>query len=198
MGRLILLAAVLLGGCAQFGVPEAPPAYRDPAGLRDPVLVAYRPDTVLGFGHTGVIVHAPTGGYARFDQYASAEWVYGERLHAGTAHFWEGVTARLPSIFGLTREYVTRRDAPSAGALVETGELAVPLPALDAGKVYGAAEGRWRNAHELEDPEAPRYVWTFNNCHHFVRDVLRAGGRIPEAYFPKHWVEEAIDALPSR
>jgi len=197
-GVLFFLALALLGGCSQFGVPELPAAYRDPTQLHESVVVAYRPDTVLGFGHTGVIVKAPPEGYARFDQYASAEWAYGERLSAGTAHFWQTVTSRVPSIFGFTREFITRREAGSVNDLLEPGELAIPLPTLDSGKVYAAALARWRNANELEDPAAPRYVWMFNNCHHFVRDVLREGGGIPEAYFPKHWVAEAVEALPRR
>jgi hypothetical protein len=203
-----LLVAALLGaglfaggglaGCAQFGVPELPPAYRDPHRLADPVLVAYQPDTVLGFGHTGVLIRSEAGGYDRFDQYASAELAYGERLRDGSAHFWEGLTARLPSIFGLTREAVLRRRGTEPSDLLEPGELLLPLPALDPGRVRAAAEARWADADGLERNTAARYVWLFNNCHHFVRDILRAGGEIPERYFPKHWVEEAIGHLPAR
>ena len=196
--RLALLAAILLAGCAQFGVPELPPGYRNPQNLTDPVLIAYRPDTVLGFGHTGVLVRGEAGGYERFDQYASAELAYGERLRDGSARGWEGATSRFPSIFGLTREAVLRRRGERAADLVEPGELLLPLPGLDPARVRAAAQARWRNADGLERDTAPRYIWLFNNCHHFVRDVLRAGGAIPERYFPKHWVQDAIEQLPAR
>jgi len=201
MGRSFLLAVAVLAGCAQFGVPELPPAYRDPATVQAAVVVAYDPETVLGFGHTGVIVRGGPG-YVRFDHYASAELEYGERLRAGSARFWEGFTARLPSLFGLTRETVVRRDGASLPELVQPGELAVPLPGVDPEAVRAAAEARWRNADGLDRETAPRYVWVFNNCHHFVRDVVRAGlltdgaTAVPDDYFPKHWVEAAIRRLP--
>lgn len=191
------LAAALLTGCAQFGVPQLPPAYRDPARLHDAVLLAYEPDTVLGFGHTGILVREEDGGYSRYDQYASAELAYGERLRDGTAHFWEAATARLPSIFGFTREVVLRTRGARAAEMIGAGELLVPLPGLDPVPIRAAAELRWRRADGLEREGAPRYVWLLNNCQHFVRDVLRSGGPIPEAYFPKHWVEDAIASLPA-
>lgn len=193
-----LLTACLLAGCAQFGVPELPPGYRNPQQLTDPVLVAYHAHTVLGFGHTGVLVRDEAGSYERFDQYASAELAYGERMRDGSAHVWQGATSRLPSIFGLTREAVLRRRGERPADLLEPGELLLPLPGLDPVRVRTAAEARWRNADGLERNTAPRYIWLFNNCHHFVRDVLRAGGAIPERYFPKHWVQDAIERLPAR
>ncbi len=194
----VLLTACLVVGCAQFGVPELPPGYRDTQTLTDPVLVAYHPHTVLGFGHTGVLVRGEAGGYERYDQYASAELAYGERMRDGAAHFWEGTTSRLPSIFGLTREAVLRRRGERPADLVEPGELLLPVPGLEPDRVRAAAQARWRNADGLERDTAPRYIWLFNNCHHFVRDVLRAGGAIPERYFPKHWVQDAIERLPAR
>lgn len=196
MRRFVLLAVALLAGCGQFGVPELPPAYRDPDRSDAAVLVSYDPWTVLGFGHTGIIVREAQTGYVRYDQYASAELEYGERSRAGSARFWDGVTARIPSILGLTRETVTRRTGATPAQLLLPGELGVPLPGVDATAVREAAATRWRNAEGLERDTAPRYVWLFNNCHHFVRDVLRAGGGIPEDYFPKHWVEAAIRRLP--
>jgi hypothetical protein len=202
MGRSIFLAIALLAGCAQFGVPELPPAYRDPAMVHEAVVVAFDPGTVLGFGHTGLIVRVSPSGYMRYDQYASAELEYGERLQAGSARFWEGLTARLPSVFGLTRETVVRREGPAVAALLLPQELAVPLPGVDPQAVRAAAESRWRNADGLERESAPRYVWLFNNCHHFVRDVLHdvllpgGGPAVPDDYFPKHWVEAAIRRLP--
>jgi len=192
-----LLGLALLAGCAQFGVPQLPPDYQDPARLQDAVLLAYDPDTVLGFGHTAVLVQEADGGYSRYDQYASAELAYGDRLRAGSARFWEAATARLPSIFGFTREVVLRTRGPRPAELLVAGEALVPLPGLDPAPIRSAAERRWRNADGLERDSAPRYVWLLNNCHHFVRDVLRTGGTIPEAYFPKHWVEDAIAKLPA-
>lgn len=192
-----LLCTALLTGCAQFGVPQLPAAYRDPAGQHAAVLLAYDPETVLGFGHTGILVREEDGDYSRYDQYASAELAYEERLREGSAHFWEAATARLPSIFGFTREVVLRRRGAGPAALVAAGEELVPLPGLDPAPIREAAERRWRNADGLERDSAPRYVWLLNNCHHFVRDVLRTGGTIPEAYFPKHWVEDAIAELPA-
>jgi hypothetical protein len=196
-----LLAAAPLAGCAQFGVPAVPPLPAAgpfdsaqgrpwPAGA---VYVVYEPHTVLGFGHTGVIVpaHQP-GEWLRFDHYASAELDYGERAQTGTAHFWEPVTARLWSIFGLTRERVTRRAGPSPAALRVPSEHLLAVPGLDAGAVRRAAEARHAGAAALEAPQAPRYWVTSNNCHHFTRDVLRAGGPIPERYFPKHFVEDLL------
>lgn len=201
---LVALLTVVLSGCAQFGVPAVPPAgppWPDvPPGA---VYVVYDPHTVLGFGHTGVIVPAagepapdPGRAWLRFDQYASAELAYGERLAAGTAHFWQAVTSRLPSIFGLTRERVTRRTGSTPGALLVPGELLVPVPGLDAAAVRATAEARHAAAPTLEADTAPRYGWTFNNCQHFVRDVLRAGGPIHERYFPKHFVADYAEVAP--
>jgi hypothetical protein len=191
----------LAAGCAQLGVPAVPPLPAAGPWPADAVYVAYDPHTVLGFGHTGVIVSAsaPRGGagggfgdWLRFDQYASAELAYGERLQAGTTRFWEPVTARLPSIFGLTRERVTRRAGPTPAALTAPGERLLRVPGLDAATVRAAAEARHGDAATLEAPGALRYGWTFNNCHHFVRDVLRAGGPIHERYFPKHFVADTV------
>ena len=189
-----MLAGLLsVGGCAQFGVQEFPPGLRDPAAVRGTVFVAYQPYTVLGLGHTGVIVVGERpGGYLRFDQYASAEIAYGRRLAEGRAWFWEALTARLPSILGLTREVVTRRAGPAPAALLEPGELLVPVPGVAPGPVRAAAEARFAMAGGLERESARRYFWSANNCHHFVRDVLRAGGPIHERYFPKHFVADTL------
>jgi len=192
-----LLVALLTSGCAQFGVPRLPPVPAAGPWPAAAVYVAYDPQTVLGFGHTGVIVPAMEGGgWLRFDQYASAELAYGERLRAGTAHSWEAVTARLPSIFGLTRERVTRLAGPSPAALLVPGEGLLRIPGLDAAAVRRAAEARHAAAGRLEAAGAPRYWWTFNNCQHFVRDVLRAGGTIHEDYFPKSFVESYLPRKP--
>ncbi len=185
----ILLGCLLLGGCAQFGVPEFPPQLRDPARLQGEIFVVYHPHTVLGFGHTGLIVSAgERGRYLRYDQYASAEWQYGLRLWEGKANFWEAVTARLPSIFGFTREYVTRREGASPLQLAARGEHVVPIRGLALAPVRAAAEHRYARASRLEQETAPRYSFIFNNSHTFLREVLRAGGPIHEQYFPKHFV----------
>lgn len=189
--------AVALSACAQFGVPALPEAWRAPERLVGEVFLVYEPYTVLGLGHTGVIVadEAP-GRFLRYDQYASAEIAYGGRLAAGTAGFFDSFTARLPSIFGATREYVTRREGPSPAVLLEGTELLLPLRGLDPARVRQAAQARYLNARALEQESAPRYFWTANNCQHFVRDVLRAGGTIPERYFPKWMVEDLVEAGP--
>lgn len=194
---LVLPAGWLTAGCAQFGVPVVPPL--PPAGPWPPtaVYVVYDPHTVLGFGHLGVVVPAADGtGWLRFDQYASAELRYDERLRAGTAHFWEAVTDRVPSVLGLTRECVTRRRGPSPAALLAPGELLLRVPGLDAAAVRRAAEARHAAASTLDAPGAPRYSWTSRNCQHFVRDVLRAGGPIHEDYFPKTFVEDTLAGPP--
>jgi hypothetical protein len=189
----LLTAFLAAGGCAQFGVPEPPPALRDPAALSGALFVAYQPHTVLGLGHTGVIVADESPGrFLRFDQYASAELTYGRRLAEGRAWFWEALTARLPSIFGLTREVVTRRAGSAPVALLEPGELLVPVPGVAPGLVREAAQARFSSAGGLERESARRYFWSANNCHHFVRDVLRAGGPIHERYFPKHFVADTL------
>lgn len=194
-----LFPMLALAACAQFGVPSLPEPWRDPVRLTGEVLLVYHPETVLGFGHTGVIVAADAPGlYLRFDQYASAEIAYGERLRDGTARFWQALTARVPSVFGATREYVTRREGPSPAALLHVGELLLPLPGLDARRVREAAQARYAAAATLEQEDAPRYFWTANNCQHFVRDVLRAGGAIPERYFPKWMVEDLVEAAGPR
>jgi hypothetical protein len=193
----IVLLVVLLAGCSQLGLPAFPPELRRPEGLRGEVFVVYDPYTVLGFGHTGLIVGAsPSGRYFRYDQYASAEIAYGEHLREGRAGFLEGVTARLPSIFGLTREVIFRREGSSPAALLAPGEYLVPLAGLDPGAVRRAAQARYETAAgTLERASARRYVWLFNNCQHFVRDVLRQGGAIPERYFPKWFVSDALARL---
>lgn len=190
-----LVPLLALAACAQFGVPRLPEPWRQPERLTGGVFLVYDPHTVLGFGHTGVIVAGGAPGtYLRFDQYASAEIAYGERLSDGTASFWDPVTARLPSIFGATREYVTRREGPSPAALLVGAELLLPVRGLDAGRVREAAQARYEQAGRLEQESAPRYFWTSNNCQHFVRDVLRAGGPIPDRYFPKWMVEDLVEA----
>jgi hypothetical protein len=195
----LLVAALLLGAalaaCAQFGVPRLPDRWRDAERLPGTVFLVYDARTVLGFGHTGVVVEGDVpGAWLRFDQYASAEIAYGGRLRAGTAGFWDPVTARLPSIFGATREYVTRRESAAPAALLAGEELLLPMHGLNAGHVRAAAQARFEQAGALEQESAPRYFWTANNCQHFVRDVLRAGGPIPERYFPKWMVEDLIEA----
>jgi hypothetical protein len=190
------LLSLAVAGCAQFGVPRLPEAWQAPQRLTGDVFLVYHPETVLGFGHTGVIVAGPTQGtYWRFDQYASAEMAYGERLRDGTATFWDPLTARLPSIFGATREYVTRRAGPTPAALLMGGELLLPLRGLDGLQVRAAAQARFERADGLERDTAPRYFWTANNCHHFTRDVLRAGGPIPERFFPKWMAEDVVEKM---
>jgi hypothetical protein len=190
-----LLLCLALAACAQFGVPSLPEAWRQQGRLTGDVFLVYEPNTVLGFGHTGVIVVSDVPGtYLRFDQYASAEVAYGKRLHDETAGFWDPITARLPSIFGVTREYVTRREGGSPSALLLPGDVLLPVPGLDAARVRAAAQARHELAASLEAESAPRYFWTANNCQHFVRDALRAGGPIPERYFPKWMVDDLIEA----
>jgi hypothetical protein len=190
-----VLLCLALAACAQFGVPALPESWRDPVRLTGEVFLAYDPHTVLGFGHTGVIVTGEGPGlYLRFDQYASAEIAYGGRLRDGTAGFWDPLTARLPSILGATREYVTRREGTAPAALLEGEELLLPLRGLNAARVRAVAEARYEQAGALEQESARRYFWIANNCQHFVRDVLRAGGPIPERYFPKWMVEDLIEA----
>jgi len=198
LARVACAAAVLaLAGCAQFGVPAVPTALARPPWPPTAVYLVYEPHTVLGLGHTGVIVPAAAPGlWLRFDQYASAELVYGDRVRAGAARFWEPVTARLAAIFGLTRERVLRRGGPSPRALRAPSEHLLPVPGLDAAAVRAAAEARHAAAAALEAAGAARYWWAFNNCQHFVRDVLRTGGAIPERYFPKHFVADTLAALP--
>ncbi|MCH9046756.1 MAG: hypothetical protein IIA40_11685, partial [SAR324 cluster bacterium] len=94
----------------------------------------------------------------------------------------------LPSIFGFTREYVTRREGASPLQLTARGEHVVPIRGLAPAPVRAAAEHRYARASRLEQETAARYFWIFNNCHTFLRDVLRAGGPIHEKYFPKHFV----------
>ena len=192
---LVLCAA--LAACAQFGVPRLPEPWRDPERLTGTVFLVYDARTVLGFGHTGVIVAGDGPGvWLRYDQYASAEIAYGERLRAGTASFWDPIGARLPSIFGATREYVTRREGAAPAALLAGEELLLPLRGLNASRVRAAAQARHEQAGALEQEGAPRYFWTANNCKHFVRAVLRAGGPIPERYFPKWMVEDVMEEGP--
>lgn len=190
---VIWLLPVLLFGCAQFGVPDLPPRPKIGETLA-PVYVVYHPTTVLGFGHTGLMVAVASGrGYLRYDQYASAEIDYLRRNALGQTWFWEGLTARLPSIFGLTREFMTRRRAAFPWLLLGPGESMVPMPGVLPGPVRRVAEARFRKADGLERESAPRYFWTANNCHHFVRDALRAGGAIPERTFPKHFIEDVLE-----
>ena len=195
----VVLAVVLvsaLAGCSQFGVPDMPPP-PGPVARWAPVYVAYHPTTVLGFGHTGILVTDASGrGYLRYDQYASAEIDYLRRDAAGETWFGEGLTARLPSILGLTREFVIRRAAPTPGALLEPGESLLPVAGVLPGPVLRMAETRFRAADGLERETARRYFWMGNNCHHFVRDVLREGGAIPERYFPKHFIEALLADQP--
>lgn len=215
IGVLPAVALVLgaLAGCAQFGLPAVPPSLR-PSEVRVPVAadgtpvaqvyVVYRPHTVLGFGHTGVIVAVPPGAperdpqapFERYDQYASAELAYGDDLAAGTTYPLEGSSARVPSVLGLTRESVRRFRADSVPALLGPDDWLVPLPGLAPGPVRAAALARFRTADGLDLPTARRYSWLTNNCHHFVRAVLRQGGEIPERYFPKHFVQAALERLP--
>lgn len=181
------------GGCAQLGLPEAPEAVRRPSGGTAAVYVVYHPRTVLGFGHTGVVVRAgPDGPYERFDQYASAEVRYNARQHAGETAPLEGSSARVPSVLGFTRERVFRQVAQAPERLLRPAEWLVPVVEVQPGPVLRAARKRWRTADALEAPTARRYSWLFNNCQTFTRAVLREGGAIPERYFPKHFVADLL------
>jgi hypothetical protein len=189
------IAALALVGCAQLGVPDVPAELGEPPWHPDGVYVAYLADTVVGFGHTAVLVRGHSGGWIRFEQLASAEVRYGSRLRDSTARGWETVTARMPSILGLTREVVVRLEGESPASLRYAGEQLLPIPGLDAAAVREAAERRWAAAPALEAPTAPRYWWMFNNSHHFTRDILSAGGEIHDRYFPKHFIQAYLDGV---
>lgn len=196
-----IVGGILLAGCAQFGIPDFPPELRSPLRAPGELFVVYHPQSVLGFGHTALIVAAPGGGeFVRYDQYASAEIAYERRVARGEAHFWEAVTSRLPSIGGYTREYVTRRRAPSAAALVGRAEYAVPVAvgAEARRRIYEAAEQRFAEAGELESSEARRYYLVQNNCQHFLLDLLHAGGIPEDHYFPKYLMEAVLEQYRTR
>ena len=189
------IGGVALAGCAQLGVPEAPVELRGHAPLEGELFLVYDPWAVLGFGHSGLIVaDAAGGGYLRYDQYASSEIRYERRAAAGVAGFWEGFLERLPPLAGFTRGDVTRLAAPEATELVGPRELAIPIPAEGGGPgaVYAAAEARHRSASVLEAPAARRYYLFSNNCQHFVRDLLVAGGLPDPSYFPKWYAERLL------
>jgi len=191
----IAALALALAGCAQFGVPEVPPELRAEARGEGELYIAYHPWSVLGFGHSGVIVADPGGGgYLRYDQYASSEIELEQRRSQDKAHFWEGFTARLPPLVGLTREFVTRRAAAEAELLLGSEELFIPVPlgSGNARSVHAAGEARHQEAARLDAPGARRYYLLSNNCQHFVRDLLRAAGMPDPPYFPKHHVERLI------
>jgi hypothetical protein len=198
MCALLAMAALALQGCAQLGVPQVPQSLSEPPWHPDGVYLAYHAQTVVGFGHTAVMVRvsdAPPR-WIRFEQLASAEVRYSMRLREGAARRWEVATARVPSILGLTREVVERIEGASPADLLGRGEQLLPVPGLDADAVRWAAEERWVAAPALEAATAPRYWWMFNNSHHFTRDILRAGGPIHDHYFPKHFVAAYIDGPP--
>ena len=191
-----LCAAMLGGGCATFGLPDFPLETRYPPRLAGSLFVVYDPQAVLGFGHTGVILRAPGGrGFVRYDQYASSEVAYDRRLKRGTARFWETVTARLPAIFGFTREFVVRVEGLSLAGLVRPFEYLIPLPEEDFArpKILAAAEMRFQSAARLEQGTAKRYFLLANSCQHFVREVLGAGGPVLDNYFPKHFVADYLE-----
>lgn len=189
--------AVLLGACSQFGLPHAPPELWYPPHAEGRLFLVYDPETVQGFGHTGVIVVQADGdGYLRYDVQAASEAVWERRVAAGEAGWLEGLWARIEAIMGWTTELVHRGVGPTPAALMGPGELLVPIRDLDVAAVREAAEARWRQAREPESPTAPDYSWAFNNSQDFVRGVLRAGGPIPERYFPKHLAEAYLRRLP--
>ena len=191
-----LCVAMLVGGCATFGLPDFPPETRHPPRLPGSLFVVYDPQAVLGFGHTGVILRVPGGrGFVRYDQYASSEVAYDLRLKRGTARFWETVTARLPAIFGFTRELVVRVEGLSLEGLVRPFEYLIPLPEGEFAKekILAAAEMRFQSAARLEQPTARRYFLLANSCQHFVREVLGAGGPVLDNYFPKHFVADYLE-----
>ncbi len=193
---LALMAWLGPAGCATFGLPDFPVELRYPPRVAGALFVVYDPDAVLGFGHTGLIVHDPARGlYLRYDQYASSEIAYGRRIREGTHRFWQVVTSRLPAIFGATKEVVTRQAGASPAALVTPGELLVPVPerGMDIGAVLEAAEKRFQAASRLEQESALDYYLLTNSCQHFLRSVLGAGGPIPDHYFPKHFVTHYLE-----
>ena len=193
---LAWLAWLGTAGCATFGLPDFPVELRHPPRVVGALFVVYDPDAVLGFGHTGLILHDPARGlYLRYDQYASSEIAYGRRVSKGTHRFWQVVTSRLPAIFGATKEVVTRQAGASPAALVVPGELLVPVPerGMDMGAVLEAAENRFQAASRLEQESAPDYYLLTNSCQHFLRAVLGAGGPIPDHYFPKQFVTRYLE-----
>lgn len=193
---LILLAWLGTAGCSTFGLPDFPVEMRHPPRVAGSLFVVYSPDSVLGFGHTGLIVHVPARGlYLRYDQYASSEIAYGRRVWQDTHRFWQVVTSRLPAIFGATKEVVTRRAGASPTALVGPGELLVPIPAqgMDLAAILKAAERRFQAASRLEKKTAPDYYLLTNSCQHFLRAVLGAGGPVPDNYFPKYFVTHYLE-----
>ena len=200
---VILLGLVILTGnsCAQFGLPPLPREWRGAAGVEGDLFIVYDPDAVLGLGHTGLILAEPGGeGWVRYDQYASAEIDYVRRARRGEAGFAEGITARLPSIFGFTKELVIRRLGQNPGDLVGSWEYAVPVridPSLRA-RIHRAAETRYAEAATLEQAEARTYYLLTNNCQHFLRDLLRAGDLAEEHYFPKNLVWAYLERYVDR
>lgn len=191
-----LCVVIMGGGCATFGLPDLPPETRHPPRLMGSLFLVYDPQAVLAFGHTGVILRAPSGrGFVRYDQYASSEIAYDRRLKRGTAHFWETVTARLPAIFGFTRELVVRVEGLSLAGLVRSFEYLIPLPEGDFAmeKIRQAAEMRFQSAARLEQGTARRYFLFANSCQHFVREVLGAGGSVQDHYFPKLFVAAYLE-----
>ena len=191
-----LCVAMLGGGCATFGLPDFPPETRHPPRLPGSLFVVYDPRAVLGFGHTGLILRAPGGrGFVRYDQYASSEIAYDRRLQRGTARFWQSVTARLPAIFGFTRELVVRVEGLSLVGLVRPFEYLIPLPETDFAreKILQAAEIRFQSAARLEQVTAKPYFLLANSCQHFVREVLGAGGPVLDHYFPKGFVAAYLE-----
>ena len=87
---LALLAWLGTAGCATFGLPDFPVELRYPPRVVGALFVVYDPDAVMGFGHTGLILHDPACGlYLRYDQYASSEIAYGRRVREGTHRFWQ-------------------------------------------------------------------------------------------------------------
>ncbi len=195
---LVILTA---NACAQFGLPPLPPEWLGAAGGEEDLFIVYDPDAVLGLGHTALIIAEPEGGgWARYDQYASAEIDYGRRARKGEAGFAEGITARLPSIFGYTKEVVIRSLGRKPGDLVSSWEYAVPVrinPALRA-RIHRAAETRYAAAATTEQAEARWYYLVTNNCQHFLRDVLRAGDLNEDDYFPKNLVWAYLERYVDR
>ncbi|MDH4224156.1 MAG: hypothetical protein OEW12_00745 [Deltaproteobacteria bacterium] len=190
---LIGLAAVFLAGCAQTGLPSFPDPWGYPPQVSASLAVAYHPSSVMGLGHTAVIVTGDQPGrFLRFEQFASSEWDYGVRLTMGTDRFWQVVTSRLPPLMGLTRERVIRREGATLASLVDPGEITIPLEGTPQARqnILDAAQARFAVSQISESPSAKRYWLATNNCHHFTRQILAAGGVDAPRYFPKHQVED--------
>lgn len=191
----LLLACAVPGGCAQWGTPEIPAALRGPGARAERLFLTYHPESVMGFGHLGVVVREPgTSRLLRYDQYASSEVILDQRQRTYDAHVLEGITYRLPAVFGFTRERVIRRSGDTLPAVLDPWDDWIPvrISAAQQRAAFAAAEARWRSARRVEQPGARTYYLLTNNCQHFVLEVLRAARLPAERYFPKPLVKDYI------